>query len=384
MDAEESRSGSEIDTLRMGLVSLLTLSAFLVLYIFRALDDNSLVSWQWAFAGIDIRPLFLALAVALAGSLVLSRVRLPARLRAAVLFAGSFLAAAALWPIPEVNVDAARYFVQAKSLELHGVGYFLQQWGREIPAWTDLPLVPFIYGLVLGVLGESRIAIQVAATSFFSGTVVLTYLIGRMLWNDRTGTFGAVLLLAMPYLLTQVPLMLVDVPTMFFLTFAVFTTIKAVRHGGGWLLLAATAIAIAALSKYTNWLMLSVVPVIFVAHLDRGAATVGRRAGVICLGTGLLVGAVVLWGGDVIAGQIGLLLSYQVPALGGWSESLISTFLFQTHPFVAAAALWSLYLAVKRRDLKFAVVAWLLVLVVAFEAPRIRYILMIFPMLALM
>jgi len=383
-EAEESSGGVEIDTLLMALVSLLTLSAFLLLYIFRALDDNSLVSWQWAFVGVDVRPLLLALAVAIAASLALSGVRVPVRLQAAALFGGSFLAAAMLWPIPEVNVDAARYFVQAKSLELHGVGYFLQHWGSEIPAWTDLPLVPFIYGLVFGILGEQRIAIQVVSTSFFCGTVLLTYLIGRTLWNARIGAYAAVLLLAMPYLLTQVPLMLVDVPTMFFLTLAVFTTIKAVRCGGGWLMAAAVAITMAALCKYTNWLMLSVVPVIFLTHLDGGTRSTARRAGAVCLALGLLVGAVVLWKGEVLAGQIALLLSYQVPALGGWSESLISTFLFQTHPFVAAAALWSLYLAVKRRDLKFAVVAWLLVLVVAFEAPRIRYILMIFPMLALM
>ncbi len=162
-EAEESPGGVEIDALLMALVSLLTLSAFLLLYIFRALDDNSLVSWQWAFVGVDVRPLLLAMAVAIAASLALSWVQVPVRLQAAALIGGSFLAAVALWPIPEVNVDAARYFVQAKSLELHGAGYFFQHWGGEIPAWTDLPLVPFIYGLVFGVLGEQRFAIQVVS-----------------------------------------------------------------------------------------------------------------------------------------------------------------------------------------------------------------------------
>jgi hypothetical protein len=96
------------------------------------------------------------------------------------------------------------------------------------------------------------------------------------------------------------------------------------------------------------------------------------------------MGTVVLWQGDVMAGQIALLLSYQLPALAGWSEGLISTFLFQAHPFAAAAALCSLVVAIKRRDTKFAIAAWLLLLVVALDARRIRYIMMTFPMLALM
>jgi hypothetical protein len=38
--------GAKIGTLQLDLVSLLTLSAFFLLYIFRSLDDNNLVSWH--------------------------------------------------------------------------------------------------------------------------------------------------------------------------------------------------------------------------------------------------------------------------------------------------------------------------------------------------
>jgi 4-amino-4-deoxy-L-arabinose transferase-like glycosyltransferase len=252
------------------LVSLVTLTAFAALYVFRSLDDNRLTSWQWAFERADIVWVFPALAVGTALAYAVSGISVPGRWQAPALFVSSFLAAAVLWGAPEVIVDTARYFVQAKYLELYGVGFFLREWGGEIVVWTDLPLVPFLHGLVFSLFGEERIAVQVFTTFLFSATVVVTWLIGRTLWDDTVGGVAGALLLAMPYLLTQAALMLVDVPTMFFLTLAVFTTIKAVRDGDVRFLVAApVAITLAMLSKYSVWLMLSVVPVIVFVHLDR-------------------------------------------------------------------------------------------------------------------
>jgi hypothetical protein len=379
-----SRSIDDEDLLVL-LVSLLTLTAFAGLFVLRSLDDNRLTSWQWVFDGTDLRLVFLFLVVGVCFAQVFSRASLRWPNPAILLFVSSFAVAGVFWRLPEVNVDASRYFIQAKSLEQFGVGYFLEEWGRGIGAWTDLPLVPFLYGLVLSVFGEIRIAIQVFTTLLFSGTVVLTYFIGRTLWNETVGCCAAVLLLGMPYLLTQVPLMLSDVPAMFFLTLAVFAAIGAVRHGSaGFLVLAPVAITLAMLSKYSNWMMLSVVPVIFLAHLDLGWKAVARRAAVVSLGTGLLAGGLAIGMSDVVAEQLKLLQAYQLPALSRWEESHISTFLFQLHPFIAVAALLSVFVAVKKRDFRYAIVCWMLLLLLALGARRIRYMLVAFPMLALM
>ncbi len=385
-DPSRGRSGAESDAFLAFLVSLMTLTAFLALFVFRAFDDNWLTSWQWAFAGVDVGTVFLILLTAVSLAYPVSRLSLPVRSHAALLFVASFVIAAIFWRVPEVNVDAAKYFAQAKHLELHGVGSFLRQWGREITAWTVLPLVPFLHGLIFSVVGETRAAIQVFTTLLFSGTVVLTYLIGKALWDEKVGGYGAALLAAMPYLLTQVPLMLVDVPSMFFLTLAVFATIGAVRRGGaGRLALASLAIALAALAKYSTWLMLSVLPVIVLCHLGHGRTAVLRRAGLLALGAALLAGAVVFMKFDVVAEQLRMLQSYQLPGLRRWGESHASTFLFQTHPFIAAAALYSVLVAVRKRDLRYVIVGWmLLLLVVVLEVERSRYVLVAFPMLALM
>ncbi|GMR19414.1 MAG: hypothetical protein BMS9Abin36_0009 [Gammaproteobacteria bacterium] len=381
----ESKPKHYNDILLTVLVSLLTLTTFLVLFVLRSLDDNRLTSWQWVFAGTDALTIIFALVTGIFLAYVFSSISLTIRKPAIWLFIASFTIAAIFWGEPEVIVDASRYFVQAKYLELYGIGYFFKEWGNEIAVWTDLPLVPFLYGLVFKFFGEYRAGIQVLNTLLFSATVVLTYLIGKTLWDKTVGLYGGILLLGIPYLLTQVPLMLVDVPAMFFFTLALFITIKAIRQGGTVLLLSASVtIVLAMLSKYSVWLMLSVLPVIFLVHIEYGWRVVLQRAAVIALAAALLIGIVMLWKFNVIAEQLRLLQSYQVPGLKRWGESFTSTFFFQIHPYITMAALFSIYAAIKKKDLKVAIIGWLLLLVVVLEIKRARYLVVVFPLLALM
>ena len=108
-----------------------------------------------------------------------------------------------------------------------------------------MPLLPFLYGLIFRFFGEVRAYIQIFITFLFAMTVVLTYLIGKDLWDEEIGFSAGLLLLGMPYLLTQVPLMLIDVPAMFFLTLSVFTYIRALKHGGMWLCFSSVAVFLA-------------------------------------------------------------------------------------------------------------------------------------------
>ncbi|GEM_PF-279811 len=367
------------------LVSLSALTVFLALYVFRSFDDNRLTSWQWTVSETQVWPMFLVLLTGILLAHVLSGITLPRRWTVAALFAASFMTAGIFWREPEVIIDAGRYFTQAKHLALFGVGSFVMEWGRAIPVWTDLPLVPFLYGLVFSIFGEDRTAVQVLTTLFFSGTVVLTYAIGRTLWNETVGVIAGVLLLGMPYLLIQVPLMLVDVPTMFFLTLAVFATIVALGRGGkAWLALASVTIGLSLLTKYSAWVMLSVLAVVFLVHLiERGWVIVGR-AGAIMGVSGLLIAPAVLWKYGVFAEQIKLLVDYQAPGLQRWGESHLSTFFFQIHPFVTVAALGSVAVAVVRKDLRFLIVCWVVLLLMVLEVRRIRYVIPALPMLALM
>ncbi len=370
----------------------LTVLAVSVLYAFRTLDDNRLTSWEWVFDTVKITRILALLVPGSILAFMLSKSPAPDRCPVPFLFILSFGAASLLWREPEVIVDASRYFTQAKHLELYGTGYFLREWGKTIEIWTDLPLMPFIYGFVFKYLGEARIYVQLVTTLLFSFTVVLTYLIGKALWDKETGFLGGMFLLGIPYIFTQAPLMLADIPTMFFITFAVFAFITALERGGVWVPLASVAMFLVIFSKYSAWLMFSLLIVIAAVRLLQAHRSPGEipvrscilRIIIPILSAALAAGVVMLLKHDVFSSQIGLLLSYQKPGLRRWGESFISTFLFQVHPFISAAAAFSVYSAWKKKDLKYLIISWFMVLIFVLQIKRIRYTIIAFPMFALM
>ena len=160
-------------------IFLLNLLIFFILFVFRSLDDNRLTSWKWVFADIHIAPILAILIPGLILAYALSKTSHLER-NPIYLLLISFFLAAIFWKVPEVIIDASRYFTQAKHLNEYGIAYFLDEWGRDIMAWTDLPAVPLLYGLVYKFFGEYRFVIQVFTTLLFSMTVGLTYLIGNL------------------------------------------------------------------------------------------------------------------------------------------------------------------------------------------------------------
>lgn len=366
-----------------GAIVAVAIAAFATLWLFAGYDDNRLLSWHWVRGQTTALAPFAALGVGLAVAVLLSRWPLDGRAVPLALFAAGAFAAVPLWSAPETIVDAARYFTQAKHLALFGPGFFAAEWGREIAAWTDLPLVPFLYGLIFMLFGEERIYVQLFTTLLFAATIVLTYGIGKVLWHARLGMHAALLLLAMPYLLTQVPLMLVDVPTMFFVTAAVFSLIQALARGGAWVLLAAVAVSAAALTKYSAWLLLAAAFLAVGVSRRRQPAALARAGLVAALG-GAAFGLLLWTAQDVIAAQLTLLRDYQAPGLSRWRESLASTFLFQIHPFITAAALSSVIIAWARKDARYVIIGGTWLAIVLVGSGRIRYLLPAFPLLALL
>jgi len=366
------------------LTALTALAAFLVLFAFRSADDNRLFNWQWVFTRGNISGIFLFLILGMVAAYLIARAAIFERKPVAFLFLFSFVPAALLWTEPELIIDASRYFTQAKHLEVYGIEYFVREWGKDIMAWTDLPTVPFLYGVIFTFFGENRIFIQALTTLLFSTTVVLTYNIGKTLWTEELGFFAGMLLLGMPVLLTQVPLMLVDVPAMFFLTLTIYTFMKALDPGGaGMISLASIALFLTAFSKYSTWILLSVLGIILAVYWKRNPRTALRRSFVVLALSIVLIGIAAALKFDVFSEQIRLLLSYQKPGLQRWGESFLSTFFFHIHPFITLAAIYSLVVAFKQRDLSYGIIFWLMMLVLAFDIKRSRYLLPVLPMLAL-
>ncbi len=370
------------------LIFSFSLFLFCVLYWLRFLDDSRLTSWDDVFSVVQPLRTGVFLCVSLVAAFSLSRFGLIEKAAVAVIFIISFGVSAMFWQEPEMIVDAARYFTQAKHLELYGIGYFFQEWGNGINAWTDLPVIPFIYGVLFAILGESRLIIQVFNSLLFSSAVALTYLTGKELWDRDTGLYAAMFLLGIPYLYTQVPLMLVDLPSMFFLMLSIYTFLLALRRGSIMVAIASLSIFIAFFTKYSTWLMLTVIPVIYAVELHRnrkeGLDRYALRGMIVFFVSFFLISIVIAFKHDEIVQQIHLLISYQMPGLKRWGESLFSTYFFQMHPLIPLLAAASLFVAVRKKDIAYVIVAWLVFVILALQVRRIRYIIMVFPLLSLM
>ncbi|MBI5100285.1 MAG: glycosyltransferase family 39 protein [Nitrospirae bacterium] len=361
------------------------------------LIDNRFTSWESVFNYADPLWVFKVFSAGIILAVLINPIRLKKHYRIIFLFAGSYAACMQFWSEPELIVDASRYISQAKYLELYGPGYFLREWGREIPVWTDMPVMPLLFGLIFRVFGEVREYIQALTALMFSATVVLTFLIGRRLWDEDTGFAGGVFLLGIPYLYSQVPLMLVDVPLMFFLMLSVYTFILALERGGWLIPLSTVSVCLCFFTKYSSVPALTELPVVLYVYcagrresaLEGGmmssrSTDVLLRGLMVFLCSGAVIGLFFWAKHDVVFNQLALLLDYQRPGLGRWGESFASTFLFQAHPVISLAAAWSIWAAMRGRDLSYIIIAWLVILVFALQIRRARYIIMVFPMLGLM
>jgi len=372
-------------TLLLATLAAVQLLMFLVLYTLRHLDDNRLTSWQWVFRLEQLPLIVVLLALALLLAVPVSALQLKSGVVLGLSLTAAVLVSALCFAIPEVNIDAARYFVHAQYLHDHGLVAFLRDWGATLSVWTDLPLLPLLYGVVLTAAGESRMGGQLLNTALLAGTVFVTYRAGRELWNKSVGLSSAALLLAFPFLFTQVPLMLVDVGAMFFLALSLSTLIDYLKRGSPMRLwLAAACIALALLSKYSTWALL---PVLVLSAGFLPFSTWRQRSKQLArlsLATALLLLPVAIFKFEVLRDQILFLVSYQVPGLQRWEESLVSTFLFQIHPLVTVGALIGAGLAVAKRDARILVVGCVVVILLLLDVRRARYTIVAFPFLALM
>jgi len=98
---------------------------------------------------------------------------------------------------------------------------------------------------------------------------------------------------------------------------------------------------------------------------------------------GLIVAGSMIAHGDFVK-TFALLADFQWEGLRRWVESYPSTFLFQAHPLLAAAALAALWQGWRDRDRRVFVAAALPLVLFALGARRSRYLLPAFPMIALL
>ena len=162
--------------------------------------------------------------------------------------------------------------------------------------------------------------------------------------------------------------MLVDVPAMFLVSLSIYTFLNALKNGSHlWIISSSLVISLTIFSKYSTMFMLSVLPVILIVSLKKDRKEIIFRTLKITIVTGLLSGLAVYAKHDLFLHQIEILRTYQLSGLGRWQESFVSTFLFQTHPFLTVFAIYAAYKAIRDRDMRFLIAGWFVIFMVLLQ-----------------
>lgn len=173
------------------------------------------------------------------------------------LFLGALVNAFSFWKIPEIAMtDAVLWNTQARYIVDHSIPTFLQGFSRYYVT-MGVPLPSLIFSLAYSFFGVHRYAIQLVNSILFSLVVVLVFLIGKALFSKDVGIYSGIFLLSSPFMTSQVPLIMVDITTTFFITLSVYQAIRMMNNPGlSSIVLACACVLLACLSKVTALLFL--------------------------------------------------------------------------------------------------------------------------------
>lgn len=127
----------------------------------------------------------------------------------------------------QTNPDTGRYQFEIKYLVNQGMVAFFQNWDAYCA--IDMPVLPFIYGLALKLIGEEQIAVLGVNTLLFLGILWLIYLLAKKFFDEKVALFSLLLFSTAPFVVTQAHLFLVDLGVTFFLTLSFYLLFKLIE-----------------------------------------------------------------------------------------------------------------------------------------------------------
>jgi len=120
--------------------------------------------------------------------------------------------------IPETNPDFTRYYQYADNLKDNGLIYYLGGWGTEFYTHVDMPMGSFPFGIIFSLFGSERFYIQLFMCLTLFLTSFIIFLFGSQMLNCKIGFISSIIFLSFPFILSQVPLLLVDIVSTFYIT----------------------------------------------------------------------------------------------------------------------------------------------------------------------
>ncbi|MFL5300789.1 MAG: glycosyltransferase family 39 protein [Anaeromyxobacteraceae bacterium] len=188
------------------------------------------------------------------------------------------------WRSPErlalvlVGASLVLHVVLAGAVSLSPQEAYYWQYARhlDLSYFDHPPLAAWTIRATTALLGDGERAVRLAAALHAALFALFLFLAGRRLFGARAALLAIAAALVTPILAIGQVIITPDAPLLSAWAAALYFTVRALDGGrGAWLLAAAAAVGLAALGKYTGWLL---APQIFLALLldPRGRALLRR------------------------------------------------------------------------------------------------------------
>jgi 4-amino-4-deoxy-L-arabinose transferase-like glycosyltransferase len=151
-----------------------------------------------------------------------------------------------MWP-NEKSIFNASQMVAAEGLQGIATAYSKMSMLR----YQHPPLIPLMFGTTLSLLGVNLIFLRLVSVCFLIATVILTYLIGRRLYNRETGLLAALFFLFFPLTIRLGAAALMDIELAFFFCLALLLSFRLLRKPSyGLAVILGCVIGLGLLTKY--------------------------------------------------------------------------------------------------------------------------------------
>ncbi len=314
-----------------------------------------------------------------------------AGLATAVLLIGAYYASVQrVWPWDEENSLRAAQIVAEGGAGALLRGYTELPWlGAQHP-----PLMMLAYGYALRLFGAELIVMRLVGVAMGTAVIILTYLIGRDLYDRATGWAAALFLLSFPLIMRQTAAAMTDIPVTFFFVLALWLTIRLVKRPSyRQAFLIAGVIGLGMLTKYTMVFIYPVALAFFIALPDVRRQWRYLSPLVLIPALFLLAWGVVAYAYGILAAQIETLTTYAALIMTNQLARQFALEAFTTRlpsalgPYNAPLiALGVIALAHRRQMADWLLLLWIGVvwLLLGLTLPDHRYFMLSFPAIAIM